>query len=174
MITAYAQNMVMASKFRKLFSFRQDSCNSDIVINDEIRTNDHIKASSANNFDRWDIPKVNIETIYKVRTFNFQTTFSIKTHEEIVSLQNGLQTISLIKLEAIQIHLKGKFYVMHIGLVQVAIKPLVRKGISAPIYKALGEKRLKNDKSSLLAMINADIHLRPIFFNGSLDFCVDF
>ena len=29
------------------------------------------------------------------------TAFSIKTHEEIVSLQNGLQTISLIKLEAV-------------------------------------------------------------------------
>ena len=127
----------------------------------EIRTNDLIKAPSPDNFHKCDIPNVNIETIYKVRTFNFQTTFSIKTHEEIVSLQNGLQTISLIKLEAIQVHLKGKFYIMHIGLVQVAVKPFIRKGISAPIYMALGDKRLKNYKSSLLAMINVDIHIRP-------------
>jgi len=91
----------MASKFRKLLSFRLDSRNSDIVNSGEIRTNDHINASSPDNFDKWDIPNVNIETIYEVGTFNLQTAFSIKTREEIVSLQNGLQTISLVKLEAI-------------------------------------------------------------------------
>jgi len=50
--------------------------------------------------------KVNIETIYKIDAFRFKTAFSIKTHEAIVNLQkNGLQTISLIKPEAIQVHL---------------------------------------------------------------------
>jgi len=39
---------------------------------------------------------------------------------------------------------------------------------------AFGHKRLKNYKSSLLAMINVDIHIRPIFFNGFPNFCVDF
>ena len=58
------------------------------------------------NLTQWDIPKVNIKTIYKIGTFSFQTAFSIKNHEDIMSLQNGLQTISLIKPEAIQIHLK--------------------------------------------------------------------
>ena len=75
----------MASKFRKLLPFRLDSRNSDIVNSDEIRTNVHIKVSCPNNFDKWDIPKANIETICKVGTFNLQTAFSIKTHEEIVS-----------------------------------------------------------------------------------------
>jgi len=164
----------MASKFRKLLSFRLDSRNIDIVNSDEIRTNDHIKASSPNNFDKWDIPKVNVETTYKVDAFNFRTAFSTKTYEEIVCLENGLQTISSIKLEAIQIRLKGEFCIMHFGLVQVAVKPFIRKGISAPIYMALGDKRLKKYKSSLLGMINVDIHIRPIFFNGSQDFCVDF
>jgi len=65
----------MVSKFRKLLSFRLDSCNTDIVNSGEIRTNDHIKASSPDNFDKWDIPNVNIETIYKVGTFNLQTAF---------------------------------------------------------------------------------------------------
>jgi len=39
---------------------------------------------------------------------------------------------------------------------------------------ALGDKRLKNYKSSLLAIINADMHIRPIFFNSSPDFYVNF
>jgi len=32
---------------------------------------------------------------------------------------------------------------MHIGLVQVVIKPLLKKGINAPIFMALRDKRLK-------------------------------
>jgi len=106
--------MVVARKFRKLLSFKIDSHGSDIVNSNEFRTNDLIEAPSHDNFHTWDIPKVNIETIYKIVTFSFQTAFLIKTHEEIVSLQNRLQTTSLIKLEAIQIHSKDKFRFMHI------------------------------------------------------------
>jgi len=91
----------MSSKLGKLWSFKLDSRNSDVVNSNALMTNDLIKALSPNNFHKWDIPKVNIETIYKIGTFIFQTAFSFKTHEEIVSLQNGIQTISLIKVEAI-------------------------------------------------------------------------
>ena len=66
-----------------------------------------------------------------------------------MSLQNGLQTISVIKLEAIQIYLEDNFHFTHSGLVQVAVKPFVRKGIDVPIYMALGDKTLKKYKSSL-------------------------
>ena len=66
-----------------------------------------------------------------------------------MSLQNGLQTISLIKLEAIQIHLEDNFNFTRGGLVQVAVKPFIRKGINVPIYMALGDKRLKKHKSCL-------------------------
>ena len=64
-----------------------------------------------------------------------------------MSLQNGLQTISLIKLEAIQIHLEDNFHFSRSGL--VAVKPFIRKGINVPIYMALGDKRLKKHKSCL-------------------------
>ena len=66
-----------------------------------------------------------------------------------MSLQNGLQTISLIKLEAIQIHLEDNFHFTRSGLVQVAVKHFIRKGINVPIYMALGDKRLKKYKSCL-------------------------
>ena len=66
-----------------------------------------------------------------------------------MSLQNGLQTISLIKLEAIQIHLEDNFHFTRSGLVQVVVKPFMRKGINVPIYMALGDKRLKKHKSCL-------------------------
>ena len=98
--------MAMASKFRKLLSFKIDRRSSDIVNSNEFRTKDLMKSPSPDNFYKWDIPKVNIETIYKIGTFTFWTAFPIKNHEDIVSLQNGLQMISLIKPGATQTHLK--------------------------------------------------------------------
>ena len=62
---------------------------------------------------------------------------------------------------------------MHIGLIQIAVKPFIREGINAPIYMALRDKWLKKYKLPLLAMINTNIQNGPIFFNCYLDFCVD-
>ena len=109
--------MAMASKFRNLLSFTIDSRSSDIVNSNAFRTKDLVKSPSPDNFYKCDILKVNIKTIYKICTLSFQTAFSIKNHEDIMNLQNGLQTISLIEPQAIQIHLKDQFRFMHIGLV---------------------------------------------------------
>ena len=72
-----------------------------------------------------------MDTLYKIGTFDFIKAYSCKTHEEVISLQNGLQTIDMIKPQSIESHLQAKYRFMHIGLIQVAIKPLVRKGINA-------------------------------------------
>ena len=85
--------MATASKFKKLLLLKMDSRSSDIVNSNEFRTKDLVKSPSPDNFYKWDIPKVNFETIYKIGTFSFQTAFSIKNHEDIMSLQNGPQTI---------------------------------------------------------------------------------
>ena len=99
------------------------------------------------------IRRIELDTIYKIGTFEFIKAYSVKTHEEVISLQNGLQTIPMIKQESIESHLRANYRFMHIGLVQVAIKPLLKKGINAPIYMALRDKRLRKYKSSLLAVI---------------------
>jgi len=62
---------------------------------------------------------------------------------------------------------------MHIGLVQVAIKPLLKTGVNAPIYLALHDKRLRHYKSSLLAVIQTSVCKGPIFFNCYPNFMVD-
>ena len=62
---------------------------------------------------------------------------------------------------------------MHIGLVQVAVKPLLRTGVNALIYLALRDKRLRHYKSSLLAMIQTNVCKDPIFFNCYSNFMVD-
>ena len=90
-----------------------------------------------------------------------------------MTLQNGLQKISVIKLEAILIHLEDNFLFRRSGLVQVAVKPFIRKGINAPIYMTLGDKRLMKYKSCLWAMIDIGIHSRTNAFNCYPEFYAD-
>ena len=104
-------------------------CLPDIV-NEE----DHIvKENEIPNFQKWNIPKVNTKSIYKTswaknttfsqyRVINVEQTFSIsKTHEKCC----------LFSKRNINDFLAKKFSYLHIGLVQVDVKPLTRKGINA-------------------------------------------
>ena len=98
------------------------------------------------------MPRIDVDTIYKIGTFEFKKAYSVKTHEEAIGLQIGMQTIGMIKPNSIDSHLKVNYRLMHIGLAQVAIKPLLKTGVNAPIYLALRDKRLRHYKSSLLAV----------------------
>ena len=52
-----------------------------------------------------------------------------------------MQSIGMISPIAITQHLQAKYRFMHIGLVQVAVKPLLRTGVNAPIYLALNHRK---------------------------------
>jgi len=119
------------------------------------------------------MPRIDIDTIYKIGTFEFKKAYSIKMHKEAISLQSGMQTIGIIKQNSIKSHLKANYRFMHIGLVQVAIKPLLKTGVSAPIYLALRDKRLYHYKSSLLAVIQTNVCKGRICFNCYPNFMVD-
>ena len=54
---------------------------------------------------------------------------------------------------------------MHIGLVQVAIKPLTRKGINAFVLMCLRDARFKVLSNSILGMITASLYDGPVYFN---------
>jgi len=66
---------------------------------------------------------MDINTLYKIGLFEFKKAYSVKTHEEAISLQNGMQSIGMITPIAIAQHLQTKYRFMHILLVQVAVKP---------------------------------------------------
>ncbi|KAI5663556.1 hypothetical protein M9H77_22879 [Catharanthus roseus] len=124
------------------------------------------------NFNDWTIPEEQIETIYKVGTFDFKTAFSVKTHEETMNIQEKFQTIPLLSKVSLQKYAEKCFRYIHYGLIQVAVKPLVHLGVDAPIYLALRDKRLKRYKSSLLAMIQTNICNGPIYFNCAPNYSV--
>ena len=91
---------------------------------------------------------------YKVRIV--EQTFSIsKTHEKCC----------LFSKRNINDFLANKFSYLHIGLVQVVVKPLTRKGINASVLMCLRDARFKNFSDSILGMITASLYDGPIYFD---------
>ena len=54
---------------------------------------------------------------------------------------------------------------MHIGHVQVPIKPLTRKGINASVLMCLRDARFKKFFDIILGMITASLYDGPIYFD---------
>ena len=61
--------------------------------------------------------------------------------------------------------LAKKFSYLHIGLVQVAIKPLTRKIINASVLMCLRDARFKKFYGSILGMITASLYDGPVYFD---------
>ena len=122
----------MASRLRRLLSFSSDGSHSDIVNSNEQRTSAIFRAPSPDNYENWAMPRIEVDTIYKIGTFGFVRAYSVKTQEEVFSLQNGLQTIAMIKQKrslvglqtiaiikqnSIKSHIKANYRFIHISLV---------------------------------------------------------
>ena len=61
--------------------------------------------------------------------------------------------------------LAKKFSYLHIGLVQIAVKPLTRKCINASVLMSLRDARFKDFRTSILGMITSSLLDGPIYFN---------
>lgn len=119
----------------------------------------------------WSIPKQNPNTIYKIGTFDFLQSYSIKTNEQTISINKDYEKINLLSEKSIILH-RQKYKFMHIGLVQVAVKPLFRLGIDAPVLLVLRDARHKNFQNSILAMAETNISNGPIYFNCYPNFSI--
>ena len=74
----------------RMLSFSANSSHRDIVNSNEQRTSPIYRAPSPDNYANWNLPRVELDTIYKIGTFDFIKAYSVKTHKEVISLQNGL------------------------------------------------------------------------------------
>ena len=61
--------------------------------------------------------------------------------------------------------LAKEFSYLHIGLVQVVVKPLTRKGINAFVLMCLRDARFKVFSNSILSMITTSLYDGPVYFN---------
>ena len=100
----------------------------------------------------------------------FFQDFTIKTSEHTISIKKEYDT--LYSEEAIRNH-RQKYKYLHIGLIQIAVKPLHRLGLDSPILLCLRDSRYKNFQNSLLAIMESNLADDPVYCNCYPNFSVD-
>lgn len=99
-------------------------------------------------------------------------TEHVKTIEQVYALNKEHELCQLFSPEAIKRHRREGHNFIHIGLVQVAIKPLTRRGLIASVMLGLRDARFIDCKDSLLGVIEATMHDEPVYFDCYPDFTV--
>jgi len=97
---------------------------------------------------------------------------NIKTCESTIGINNSLEVIRLLKENDIN-HYKSAFNYLHIGLVQVGVKPLFRKGLDIPVCVILRDGRFLNFGDSLLGVLQSNLAYGPVYFNCYPNFSLD-
>ncbi|KAL4616185.1 hypothetical protein ACB092_07G180400 [Castanea dentata] len=146
------------------FVSSRTGCPPDIVNEEDLTVGE----SEYPDFRKWNIPKVSTKSVYDLnwseksifseyRARTVEQTFSIsKTHEKccLFSKKNINEFLS-----------KKNLKYLHIGLVQVAVKPLTRKGIDASVLMCLRDAKFKKFNDSILGMITASLYDGPVYFD---------
>ena len=138
---------------------------SDDLDTEEVNSTEVNIAQVENQLHNWSIPKQEIKTIYKIGTFEKIHDYAIKQTENTISLNNEHKSIHLLSDRALQQHRNQNYKFIHIGLVQVAIKPLFRLGKDTPVCMILRDARHQDFNNSLLALAQSNLANGPIFFN---------
>lgn len=114
--------------------------------------------------DKWTIPTVDPKTIYKIGHFNFFSKTVIKTFEHAPCIQTNDEIIRLININDF-VPFIGKFKYIHIGLVQIAFKPLTLLGQDTSIQCTLRDGRCLNWRASLMGAIETSLSHGPVYFD---------
>ncbi|KAL4195174.1 hypothetical protein AMTRI_Chr05g72100 [Amborella trichopoda] len=118
-----------------------------------------------NQIQNWNIPKVPISDIYKKGTFDLKVGYAIKTVEETLSVTSNQEDFQLLSKKILQVHQNKNYKYLHIGLIQVAVKPLTRLGLNNSILVCLRDTRHNKFSDSLLGMVETSLCSGPIYFN---------
>ena len=135
-----------------------------VIVNEEDHT---VEEHEIPDFRKWNIPKVDNKTVYKTSFVEstFYPIYKVRTVEQTFSISRVHEKCCLFSKRNINEFIAKKLSYLHIGMVQVAIKPLTRKGINASILMCLRDARFKNFKDSVLGMITASLYDGPLYFN---------
>ncbi|WMV50616.1 hypothetical protein MTR67_044001, partial [Solanum verrucosum] len=115
--------------------------------------------------NKWAIPKIAIKTIYDYGWFDkISHKQLIKTTEQSLALNSSRQTIRLLNKRDNDLY-KSQYKFLHIGMVQIAFKPLALKGLPETFLAALRDARNLNFRQSLLGSIESTVAYGPFYFN---------
>ncbi|XP_038904487.1 uncharacterized protein LOC120090856 [Benincasa hispida] len=78
-------------------------------------------------------------------------------------MKDEFTEISVLSRESIEQAI-DRFKYLHIGCVQVALKPLFREGLNVPVYLAFRDKRHLRFSHSILGIIQSNLERGPVYF----------
>ena len=122
----------------------------------------------------WNIPKIPAHQIYKSSWSlkkAFKTDYHVRTIEQVYSINKEYETCYLLPSSSLLAHRKGHNY-LHIGLVQVGVKRLIRKGLNCSILMALRDTHHIRFNDSLLGTIETNLGCGPVHFNCFPNFTI--
>ncbi|KAL9669966.1 hypothetical protein QQ045_007516 [Rhodiola kirilowii] len=115
--------------------------------------------------NKWTIPRIEPSLIYKLGTFEkIGLKQVIKTTEETVPLNSEGLNIRLLEESDLLLY-RNSYKFMHIGLVQIAFKPLTLEGLPESFIAALRDGRNLNYKQSLMGIIQISLAHGPVYFD---------
>ena len=117
----------------------------------------------------WNIPKVPTTQVYKSSSWSlkksFRTDYHVRTIEQVYSINKEYEPCYLLSPAAVKAHREKDHKFLHIGLVQVGVKPLIREGLNNSILMALRDTRLIRFNDSLLGTIESSLSNGPVHFD---------
>ena len=157
---------------RSVSSVKSDDSESS-EIKRVINRNELILQDFSKAIDEWEIPKIDKDQIYKINKLNiFKTDYVIKTEERDFQLSKPFERINLLSSKTLQHHKNKKYKYIHIGLVQVGIKPLTREGLNTSILAVVRDARFLNFQDSLLGSVETSLSEGPISFESYPDITI--
>lgn len=124
--------------------------------------------------DSWKFPKIPIDQVYKKKTFPLFPSYAIKDFEETITFKSSNEDVTcrLLTKTYMDGFVTKQHEFLHLGLVQIAIKSLMRDGLEAPITVCLRDGRHRDFNNSLLAIVETDLSKGPFYFNCFPSFSV--
>ncbi|XP_024992539.1 uncharacterized protein LOC112526483 [Cynara cardunculus var. scolymus] len=137
----------------------QSSSSSVSNRNKELILNETIDYDLCN----WKLPKSKPNEIYK-SNFSFKSDYIIETVEESMPISQGYSTFQLLSTKRIKQH-QQKYNFLHLGMIQVALKPATRLGLNTSVLVCLHDKRNLKFHDSLIGVIESSLCDGPIYFS---------
>ena len=110
------------------------------------------------------MPKIKTKKVYKTSIFESKGDYVIETVEKDVRVHGSCMDLVIMDSNIITQH--QRYYgFLHLGLIQVAFKPLTRLRLDSPILICLRDIRHKKFHDSLLAVLDSNLQSGPAYFN---------
>lgn len=90
--------------------------------------------------------------------------YIVDTIEDSLPINPKINSLELFPMKNIRAH-QQKYKSLHIGLVQIVVKPLHRLGLYSPLFMLLREARFTIYSDSILAMFTSNLAIGVVYFD---------